>query len=49
MASEESPYLQSAQHLFLSGEDEQSSEFDQRWIAIGLLSLFIAYQLVRRE
>lgn len=49
MASEESPYLQSAQHLFLSKEDEQSSEFDQRWIAIGLLSLFIVYQLVRRE
>ena len=49
MASEESPYLQSAQHLFLSGEDEQSSEFDQRWIAIGLLSLFIVFQFVRKD
>jgi len=30
-------------------QDNHPSEFDQRWIAIGFLSLFIAYQLVRRD
>jgi len=49
MASEESPNLQTVQHLFMSEQDNQPSEFDQRWIAIGLLSLVIAYQLVRRD
>jgi hypothetical protein len=49
MASEESPNLQTVQHLFMSEQDNQSSEFDQRWIAIGFLSLVIAYQLVRRD
>ena len=49
MASEESPNLQTVQHLFMSEQDNQPSEFDQRWIAIGLLLLVIAYQLVRRD
>ena len=49
MASEESPTLQSAQHLFLSADEDEGSEFDQRWIAITFLSAFIAYQLVRRQ
>ena len=49
MASEESPNLQTVQHLFMSEQDNQPSEFDQRWIAIALLSLVIAYQLVRRD
>ena len=49
MASEESPTLQTVQHLFMSEQDNQPSEFDQRWIAIGLLLLVIAYQLVRRD
>ena len=49
MASEESPNLQTVQHLFMSEQDNQPSEFDQRWIVIGLLSLVIAYQLVRRD
>nr|AIE95132.1 hypothetical protein [uncultured marine group II/III euryarchaeote AD1000_58_D12] len=49
MASEESPALQSAQHLFLSADEDEGSEFDQRWIAITFLSAFIAYQLVRRQ
>ena len=49
MASAESPDLQTVQHLFMSEQDNQSNEFDQRWIAITFLSLFIAYQLVRRD
>ena len=49
MASEESPNLQTVQHLFIPEQDNQPSEFDQRWIAIGFLSLVIAYQLVRRD
>ncbi len=49
MASEESPTLQSAQHLFLSVDEDEGSEFDRRWIAIAFLSVFIAYQLVRRQ
>jgi|TARA_Y100001001_G_scaffold19401_1_gene16814 ABC-type amino acid transport substrate-binding protein len=49
MASGESPNLQTVQHLFMSEQDNKSREFDQRWIAITLLSLFIAYQLVRRD
>jgi len=49
MASEESPKLQTVQHLFMSEQDNHPSEFDQRWIAIGFLSLFIAYQLVRKD
>lgn len=49
MASAESPDLQTVQHLFMSEQGNQSNEFDQRWIAIAFLSLFIAYQLVRRD
>ena len=49
MASAESPDLQTVQHLFMSEQGNQSNEFDQRWIAIVFLSLFIAYQLVRRD
>jgi len=49
MASEESPTLQSAQHLFLLADGGEGSEFDQRWIAIALLSAFIVYQLARRQ
>jgi hypothetical protein len=49
MASGESPDLQRVQDLFMSEQDNQSNEFDQRWIAITFLSLFIAYQLVRRD
>jgi hypothetical protein len=49
MASGESPNLQTVQHLFMSEQDNKSREFDQRWIAITLLSLFIAYQLVHRD
>jgi len=49
MASGESPDLQTVHHLFMSEQDNQSSEFDQRWIAIAFLSLFITYQLIRRD
>ena len=49
MASGGSPDLQTVHHLFMSDQDNQSSEFDQRWIAIAFLSLFITYQLIRRD
>ena len=49
MASAESPDQQTVQHLFMSEQGNQSNEFAQRWIAIAFLSLFIAYQLVRRD
>ena len=49
MASAESPHLDTAQGLFLSNDEGVQSDFDQRWIAIALLSVLIVYLLVRRN
>jgi len=49
MASTNSPPLNTAQELFVSHDEGAANEFDRRWIAIAFLSLFIIYQLVRRN
>ena len=49
MASDNSPPLDTAQELFVSHDEDAANEFDRRWIAIALLSLFIIYQVVRRN
>jgi hypothetical protein len=49
MASTNSPPLDTAQGLFVPQDEDADGEFDWRWIAIAFLSLFITYQLVRRD
>ena len=49
MASTNSPPLDTAQGLFVTQDEDAASEFDRRWIAIAFLSLFIIYQLLRRD
>ena len=49
MASAYSPPLDNAQGLFVPHDEDAANEFDRRWIAIAFLSLFIIYQLVRRN